>query len=168
MNYKGIFGLALMILGLFLFLNNGDSFSTGDVFSTFWPTLFVFPVSLFLHWLYFGMIGPKGVGLVVPAGVLTVVAIVCQIATLFDNWSVMWPGFLLAPALGLLELYIFGGRNKFLLIPVTVLTSVSIVFFASFSLQSIFNSLTGQPVIAIVMILIGALALISGGRKAER
>ncbi|MFD2614275.1 hypothetical protein [Paenibacillus gansuensis] len=167
MNPRSLFGIVLMLVGVFLFVNNGAEFGTGDVFAYFWPSIFVLPLAFFFHWLYFGVTGRKGVGLLVPGGILLTVGVVCQISMLFDNWEYTWPGFILAPAVGLLELYWFGGRNKYLLIPINILGAVSLVFFGIFSISTVINQLTGQPFIAILMILVGGLALIGGGRKQE-
>lgn len=151
----------MLLLGIILLLNQGNTFGPGKIFTYFWPTLFVFPLGLFFHWLYFGMTGRKGVGLLIPGGVLLTTAIVCQIAMLFDSWVYMWPGFIAAPAVGLLEFYWFGNRNKWLLIPINILTVLSLLFFAVFSLGSLFNTfLAGQPFFAIILIIGGAVLLL--------
>ncbi len=87
--------------------------------------------------------------------------VVCQIAMLFNNWVYMWPGFILAVAVGLFEFYWFGNRNKWLLIPINILTVLSLLFFAVFSIGSIYNNfILSQPIIAIVFILAGAIMLL--------
>ncbi|MBD2868179.1 hypothetical protein [Paenibacillus arenilitoris] len=161
MNIRTISGLVLLLLGAVLFLNQGETFGPGEIFAYFWPSLFVIPLALFFHWLCFSMIGRKGVGLLIPGGILFTAGIVCQIAMLFGNWAYMWPGFILAPAVGLFEFYWFGGRNKWLLIPINILTVLSLLFFAVFSLGSLYNSVVlSQPIFAIVFILAGAVMLL--------
>ncbi|MCP1423523.1 MULTISPECIES: hypothetical protein [Paenibacillus] len=160
---RTILAPVLILLGVYLILNQGGSLGPGTIFATFWPTLFVIPLGLFFHWLYFSMIG-RGVGLLVPGGLLLTVGIVCQIAMLFNNWSTMWPGFILAVAVGLFELYWFGGRNKWLLIPINILTVISLLFFAVMSIGSMLSSLSFiQPFVAIVLIMGGAWIMV--GRK---
>ncbi|PQP84442.1 hypothetical protein C0Q44_07730 [Paenibacillus sp. PCH8] len=160
---RTILAPVLILLGVYLILNQGGSLGPGKIFATFWPTLFVIPLGLFFHWLYFSMIG-RGVGLLVPGGLLLTVGIVCQIAMLFNNWSTMWPGFILAVAVGLFELYWFGGRNKWLLIPINILTVISLLFFAVMSIGTMLNSMTYiQPFVAIVLIMGGAWIIV--GRK---
>lgn len=160
MNIKTIGGSLLLLLGIVLLLNQGESFGPGTIFAYFWPTLFVFPVGLFFHWLYFGMTGRKGVGLLIPGGVLLTVALVCQTAMLFDSWEYMWPGFILAPAVGLFEFYWFGNRNKWLLIPINILTVLSLLFFAVFSLGSVMSHLLSKsPYFAIILIIAGGAIL---------
>lgn len=160
---RTILAPVLILLGVYLILNQGGSLGPGTIFATFWPTLFVIPLGLFFHWLYFSMIG-RGVGLLVPGGLLLTVGIVCQIAMLFNNWGTMWPGFILAVAVGLFELYWFGGRNKWLLIPINILTVISLLFFAVMSIGTMLSSLSFiQPFVAIVLIMGGAWIMV--GRK---
>ncbi|MDN8591077.1 hypothetical protein B2I21_15125 [Chryseobacterium mucoviscidosis] len=160
---RTILAPVLILLGVYLILNQGGSLGPGTIFATFWPTLFVIPLGLFFHWLYFSMIG-RGIGLLVPGGILLTAGVVSQIAMLFGNWSTMWPGFILAVAVGLFELYWFGGRNKWLLIPINILTVISLLFFSVMSIGTMLNSLTFvQPFVAIVLIMGGAWIIV--GRK---
>lgn len=165
MNAKTILGAALLLLGVFVFWNRGATYDVGDIFALFWASIFIIPLGLFFHWLYFGPLQGKGVGVLVPGGMLLTVGVVCQISMLYDLWHVMWPGFILAPAVGLFELYWFGGRNKWLLIPINILTVISLIFFAIFSLSSLLSFLAGRPYIGIVLVIVGAVLLIS--RKSE-
>lgn len=159
-NRKTLLGPLFILLGVFLFVKGGKDFDVGTIFAYFWPTLFVIPVGVFFHWLYFSMLQRRGVGVLVPGGVLLTAGIVCQIAMLFDLWDVMWPGFILAAAVGLFELYWFGGRNKWLWIPINVLTFLSLLFFAIFSVGKLIGSLFhGQPVFALALIVVGCLIL---------
>ncbi|MCQ6561451.1 hypothetical protein [Paenibacillus mendelii] len=167
MNPRTIFGPLLILLGAYLLFSNGpESYGPGTIFGYFWPTLFVIPLGLFFHWLYFFMTNRRGVGLLVPGGVLLTAGLVCQVSMLFDSWGYTWPGFILAAAVGLFELYWFGGRNRWLLIPINILTVLSLLFFAVFSVGSLLNHLTlGRPFLAGAVILIGALMIIM--RKKE-
>ncbi|MFD0869281.1 Uncharacterised protein [Chlamydia abortus] len=161
MNAKTILGAVLLLLGAFLFLNQGETFGVGTIFALFWPSMFIIPLGLFFHWMYFSLTNRQGVGLLVPGGVLLTVGVVCQISMLFDSWGYMWPGFILAPAVGLFELYWFGGRNKWLLIPINILTVLSLLFFAVFSIGSMLTHLSsGWPIFPILMILVGAFMLV--------
>ncbi len=167
MKIKSIAGALLLMLGIVLLLNQGETFGPGKIFAYFWPSLFVMPLGLFFHWLYFGMTGRRGSGLLIPGGTLLAAGIVSQIAMLFDNWIYMWPGYILAPAVGLLEFYWFGNRNKWLLIPINIMTVLSLLFFAVFSFGSLFNSvLSTQPYFAILLI-VGGAAILLLRRKAE-
>jgi hypothetical protein len=160
-----IFGAVLMFLGVYLFLNQGDTFEPGSIFAYFWPSLFVIPMGLFFHWLYFYMLGRKGVGVLIPGGILFISGVVCQIAMLFGSWSYMWPGFIMAVAVGLFEFYWFSGRNKWLLIPINILVVLSILFFLVFSTGALLNHMTGQPILAIAILLAGAFMLLGPKRR---
>ncbi|GJM84097.1 hypothetical protein HMSSN139_65930 [Paenibacillus sp. HMSSN-139] len=64
------------------------------------------------------------------------------------------------------EFYWFGNRNKYLLIPINILTVLSLLFFAVFSLGSLYNRLIfGQPVLAIALIAIGAGVMIAPKKR---
>lgn len=166
MNQKSLFGIGLIALGILLFTTREHTLSTGSLFGYFWPSLFVMPLGIFFHWLYFGMTGRRGTGLLIPGGILLVAGIFFQLSMLFDLWGVLWPGFLLAVSAGLFEFYWFGGRNRWLLIPINILFVLSLLFFALFSVGALWNGLFGSsPILAIVLIAAGALLFLSGGRK---
>ena len=94
--------------------------------------------------------------MLIPGGILITVGAVCQVSMLFGNWSVTWPGFIFAVVVGLFEFYWFGSRNKWLLIPINILSVLSILFFTIFTLGSLFNTLIlGQPILAVLLILVG-------------
>lgn len=153
-------GPILILLGIFMLVKGEVHWTTGSTFEYFWPTLFVLPFGVFFHWLYFSILQRRGIGLLVPGGVLLTVAFVCQIAMLFNNWDVMWPGFLLAPAAGLFELYWFGNRNKWLLIPINILTVLAALFFAIFSIGTLIGTLLGgQPIFAAILLIVGCVLM---------
>lgn len=166
MNKKTLAGAVLLVLGVTMLFYDGDSFSPGSLIGMYWPSMFILPLGLFFHWLYFTMTAPKAPGILVPGGVLMTAGIVCQISMLFDSWGYMWPGFILAPAVGLLELYWFGGRNKYLLIPISILTVLACVFFFVFTLGTLLGKLMlGGPAIAAALILIGAVLLFMPAKR---
>ncbi|WP_189018904.1 hypothetical protein [Paenibacillus marchantiophytorum] len=166
MNRSAFLGPILILLGIFMFLKGENTFSTGTIFEYFWPTLFVIPVGIFFHWMYFFILQRKGVGMLVPGGIILTAGVVCQLSALFDIWHLTWPGFMLAVAVGLFELYWFGGRNKWLLIPINILTVMSLLFFAIFSIGTLFGTLFhNQSIIAIVLIIAGGLMMIMRNRQ---
>lgn len=137
-------------------LQNGEMrlSDPGDVFGYFWPAIFVIPLGILFHVMYFGMTRGRAPGLLIPGGILCMAGVVCQISMLFDAWSWMWPGFPLAVAFGLFEFYLFGGRNKWLLVPVYILGSMSVIFFLLFSIGTVIGAAGGSSLAA--MLLIGA------------
>jgi len=159
-NRSAFLGPILILLGVFMLLKGQPVFHTGSIFAYFWPSLFVLPLGVFFHWLYFFILQRRGAGVLVPGGILFTAGIVCQLSMLFNSWHLLWPGFILSVAVGLFELYWFGGRNKWLLIPINILAALSVVFFAVFSVGYLLGSLFGgQPVLAILLIAVGALVL---------
>ena len=160
MKIKTIAGPALILIGVLLLLNPGQSFGVGTIFTYFWPSLFMIPLGLVFHYVYFTSSDRNLIGLLVPGGVLDTPGIVCQIAMLFAGRFYLWPGFIMAAAVGLFELYWFGTRNRYLLIPILILTGLSLMFFFVFSLGSLLSlSIYGQPAMAVALIVIGALVL---------
>lgn len=130
-----IVGLVLILIGIaFLLRNFGifeiyfDIFDIGFLFSRFWPMFLIIP-GLIFHYSFFTA-KTQDAGLLVPGGILLVMGLTCQISMIFSAWSYMWPGFILAVAVGLFELYLFGAKEKGLLIPVFILGGLSLIFFA--------------------------------------
>ncbi|GIP44512.1 hypothetical protein J45TS6_29710 [Paenibacillus sp. J45TS6] len=149
----------LILIGIFLLMNSGKDIGTGSIFAYFWPTFFLIPLGVFFHWMYFSLIG-RGIGLLVPGGILLTAGLTCQIAIVTDSWITMWPGFILAPAVGLFELYWFGTRNKYLLIPINILAVLSFIFFIAFSIGSMLSQFSIiQPILALLLIVAGAYVL---------
>ncbi len=161
-----IIGLVLIILGvLFLLSNFGifqiyfDIFDIGFLFSNFWPLFLIIPGAIF-HYSYFTAKTPDA-GLLVPGGILLVAGFTCQISMLFDLWAYMWPGFMLAVAVGLFELYLFGTREKGLLIPVFILGGLSLIFF-TFSLGS---SWILRTYLIPVILILGGILIVARNRR---
>ncbi|MCQ4088010.1 hypothetical protein [Saccharibacillus sp. JS10] len=168
MSKKAILGPLLILLGVYLLFAQGTGLHAGAIFAYFWATIFILPLGFFFHWMYFSMTNGRAPGLLIPGGVLVTVAIVCQVSMLFNSWDVMWPGFILAPAIGLFEFYCFSGRNRWLLIPITILTVLSFLFFAVFSLEALFtHTFLDQPLLVFVLIGLGTLLLLPRRKKAK-
>lgn len=127
-NGKFGLGIALICIGVLLTLSTfGIIPSLNFVIARFWPMIFIF-ISLFFHAGYYS--NRKNVGLLVPGGIFLTFGIIFQTAELWNIYDVMWPGVFLAPAVGLFELYYFGNREKGLLIPVGILSFISLFFFS--------------------------------------
>jgi hypothetical protein len=160
---KKLIGPILVLVGLMMLFGAWGG-GPGAVIGRLWPVLFVLPVGILFHAAF--VLGWRMPGLLVPGGVLVTVAIVSQIATLFDAWHVMWPGFILAPAVGLAELYLFGGRHPALLIPVAILACVSLSFFLVM-LAGRLPALpaAAKPAVAVAIIAAGAWLLAGKKRR---
>jgi len=160
-NY-GMIAIAAGIVWLLIQAQATDGRSYAEpsnIFAYFWPTLFVLPIGIFFHVAYLYKRTRQSAGMLIPGGILVVSGLTCQAGMLFDAWGSVWPGFLLAAAFGLLEFYIFGYRLFWLLLPVFVLGSCAVLFFALLSLGAIatFNGLQGLTASLIVL---GGLLLI--------
>ncbi|WJH35834.1 hypothetical protein MJA45_26605 [Paenibacillus aurantius] len=171
LNKNSGFGILFLLLGAVLlstkfgFLEGFSLLDSGTIISLFWASIFILPLGIGFHLLYF-LTGRKYPGLFIPGGILLVVAAVCQLSTLFDAWGTLWPGFPMAVAFGLLEFYLFGGRNKYILIPVFILGSISVIFFSIFSVGTLFQLHIGRVNAAILFLFIGAILLLD--RKPRR
>ncbi|MDP4093980.1 MAG: hypothetical protein Q8920_11540 [Bacillota bacterium] len=170
MNKKSniIFGAIFIVLGLFflfssLHILDYSIFNIGYILGTFWATIFLIIPAIAMHSIYFSG-KSKGPGVLMPAGMFLAIGVVCQLSMLFNIWGVLWPGFIMSVAFGLFELYVFGGRQKALLIPVGILGGTSLVFFGVFSLREIFAPDIRHLFLPVVIILFGALILF-GGKK---
>lgn len=117
-----------------IFLTLGATFFIGEMFSSYnliWPAFIASPaVGLMLLYLF----GDRSPGLLVPIGILLTIAATCFFSELLNLWGVLWPGFIMAPAVGLFLLYIAGNREPGLLIPIFILAGISIIFFSIFTL----------------------------------
>jgi hypothetical protein len=129
-------------------------FDFGYIAANFWPVLFLLIPGLAMHSIYFSG-KSRDAGILVPGGILLVLGVTFQIFITFNIWQIVAPGAILSVAFGLFELYAFGNRNKGLLIPVTILSTVAIVLFSSFTLGTLFISMFRQFFIPAVLILIG-------------
>ncbi|MFZ5353175.1 MAG: LiaI-LiaF-like domain-containing protein [Bacillota bacterium] len=123
-NSNIVIGAILIALGaLFLLTNLGYvSFSWDYI----WPLAMLVP-GLYMHFAFFTGID-KNPGILVPAGILTTYGGLFYINVLF-GWHMMthlWPLFILGVAVGLFELYLFGNRDKGLLIPVGILGAIGL------------------------------------------
>jgi len=128
-------GLVLILIGVIYMLKNFgifeiyfDIFDVGFILSRFWPLFIIIPGLIFHYSFFTGK--TSDAGLLVPGGILLVIGLTCQLSMLFDLWGYLWPGFILAVAVGLFELYIFGTREKGLLIPIFILGGLAVIFFA--------------------------------------
>jgi hypothetical protein len=115
----------LLTVGVTLLL--GETFS----FNWVWPGFVAAPaVGLLLLYVF----GERSPGLLVPIGIILTVAGIFLFSEVFNAWDISWPGFILAPAVGLFLLYAAGDHEPGLLIPIFILTGISVLFFSIFCL----------------------------------
>jgi len=120
-----IFGFLLLFIGVLLILANFGVIKI--VWENLWPLCLLIPGIVF-ELSYF--IYRKDAGLLVPGGILITYGLLFLVNVIY-GWRLMedlWPIFPLGVGIGLLQLYIFGGREKGLLIPVGILGAISLFF----------------------------------------
>jgi hypothetical protein len=156
-----VWGVLLVVFGGILLVMTLLQVSIWDVLDEFWPVIFLLGSAAFHVGALTG--GKKAVGLVVPGGIFLMLFVIFQLSMSFDWWGSTWPLYILAPALGLFELYLFGERDSDLLIPVGILTGVSVVFLMVFSFHT--GPILVKYIVPALIILLGVLILVSGGKK---
>lgn len=127
--------------------------------SNLWPLFLLIPVAILIDRF---LAAPKQAsGVLVPIGVLGYLSVFFLWLN-FTSWAhtaTAWPHFLLAPAFGLFLLYL-ATRNTHLLAPITVLTSVAVVFLAGVQ-----RSRIG---IALVLIVVGLVLMLGPALRRRR
>lgn len=147
-------GLIFIVVGLlgiwghffgFKFLNPG----------VLWPLAVLIPGVLFEISFFSSKSTP---GVLVPGGILTTLGLLFffEIATNWHFSEYTWPVYILAPAIGLFQLYLFSKpRQSALLIPVGILTLVAGLSFVGMFVGDlwdlIFNNSLVWPILLIVI-----------------
>ena len=142
-----IFGFLLLFIGVLLILSNFGVIEI--VWDNLWP-LFLLITGIVFELSYF--IYRKDAGLLVPGGILITYGLLFLVNVNY-GWHLMenlWPIFPLGVAIGLLQLYLFGVREKGLLIPIGILGIVSLFFLINNLFFIDFRLLAG-----IVLVIIG-------------
>ena len=122
---NSIFGLLLLFIGAMLILSNFGVIEI--VWDNLWPLFLLIPGIVF-ELSYFTY--RKDAGLLVPGGILITYGLLFLVNVNY-GWHLMdnlWPIFPLGVAIGLFQLYLFGEREKGLLIPVGILGAISLFF----------------------------------------
>ena len=118
-------GLILIGLGLVFLLNN---FGAVDLdWEVLWTWILI--VMGVIFWLGFIFDRSKD-GLIMPGTILLTIGIVFNISARFD-WAILdrlWPFFILAPAFGFYAMFLFGKRDRGILVPAVILTIIGTIF----------------------------------------
>ncbi len=162
MQKKGnlVLGGILIAVGAILLLARLDVLDFRKIISNYWAFLFIIIPGLLFHYGFWAW-GKKEPGLLVPGGILLVIGITLQLSYSFELWDILWPGYILAVAFGLFELYLYGSRDKGLLVAASILGGLSLIFFISFSLGGILGSGLRKIILPCILIALG-LIVISG------
>jgi len=167
-----LLGIILVAIGALFLMRNfgiaGFQFLTMRfVIARFWPVIFLVIPGLAFHFAFFSG-NRRDAGILVPGGILLVIGITLQLSASFGIWHLIWPGYILAVAVGLFELYLFGNRDKGLLVPVIILAALSLFFFASMVFRWYFGIDLRRLLVPSILIAVGLLILFkrpAGGNK---
>jgi hypothetical protein len=156
-------GLLLIIIGSVALLGKFYNFEFISWYRL-WP-LFVLLPGLAFELGYFST--GRNPGLLVPGGILTTIGLLFLFET-YTNWSLAgytWPIYPLSVAIGLFQLYLFGGREKGLLVPVFILGGVSLISLANIISRRIFSLSISGFILPVALVLLGVYILL---RKNDR
>jgi len=147
-------GLILILVGLLFLLDNFNLiyFDWGKVWT--WAMILVGVA----FWLGF-LADRRKIGLIMPGTVLLTIGVIFYLDA--NSWADMdnlWPFFMLAPAFGFYAMFLFGKRDRGLLVPATILTIIGTIFLMTTIPGLIF-------IMAILLIGIGVLIIVTSGRK---
>lgn len=152
-----VWGTVLLLLGIVLVLNQLQIIDVGS--GMIFPILLL-ALALLFH-LYYFFSGRGNEGLLVPGGILLVYGLMFLLGDLNSEqsnifYNGLWPLWILGPALGLFELYVFSRGTKGSMIPVFILTAIGGGF--------LLNTFLGVPfsvVLAIVLIGVGVSLMVN-------
>ncbi len=151
-------GLILIALGIFFLLANLDVFSIhGELVWTY--VLIFLGISFWIGYFF----DRSQVGRLMPGCVLLTLGLLFHYTSThgWDTISILWPFFLLAPAFGFYAMFIFGPRDRSLLVPAGILTILAAVFlFQNYDRDIRF-------IWPVVLIAIGVLLLYRGRRHGD-
>lgn len=144
-------GLLLITLGLIFLLRNLGWIRLD--LSSLWPLILVI-IGLTFEFSHFAGGGPAG--LLVPGGILTTYGLLFLTVEFFAFFSMqqLWPLFLLGPAVGLFQLYLFGGRERGVLIATGILSGLGFIFLTLSLLSLSFELLAPLLLIGVGLLII--------------
>lgn len=152
-NKKYIFGIALIVIGILGIVDkifNIRLFTMG----TLWPIFLLVP-GLSFEVAYFT--NRKGPGMLVPGGILTTLGLLFLFEEI-TRWQFLaytWPIYTLAVAIGLFQLYWYGGKQKALLIPICILSFFTFGAFFSMIFGNVFHWMNRSLALPIILVAIG-------------
>jgi len=160
-------GALLIVVGLLFLLARVVfdykiiSFDSGD----FWPII-VLAIGVTFELIFFRT--GKASGFLVPGGILTTIGVLFffEVATKWSFSAYTWPVYILAVAIGLFQLYLFGGKQRGLLIPVFILTSVAAIAVICIIFEVFLSAVDLGFIIPIILIAGGLLFIFR--RKTDR
>lgn len=150
-------GIILIVIGCLLLAAKLFNIQIFD-WAHFWP-LIVLMLGLSFELGYF--LSRRNPGVLVPGGILITISLLFFFET-FTNWNysdITWPIYILSVAIGLYQLYFFGGKETDVLIASSILGIIFLIS-ASFTFLNIaFPFVNSNLALPIILILIGVYIL---------
>jgi len=119
-------GLLLVLVGIAFLLANLGVFSIRT--DLIWTYLIIIIGAVF--WLSF-LFDRSRLGNLMPGSVMLTIGLLFYHASThgWNTLSYLWPFFILAPAFGFYAMFLFGARERGLLVPAGILTVIALFFF---------------------------------------
>jgi hypothetical protein len=151
-----IISLAVLVVNLSLIENE---------FSNLWPALLLLLGLIFYIIFFITKKRHNRVGLSFVATFVSVSSIPLFILTFtsFENFTYIWPGFILAIGCGLMTVYLYGERRRGTLFLAQILLAIPLLIWIFFAMRSKFG-----VVIGIVLLMIGVSFLARGLIRDEK
>lgn len=162
-NKNNFWGFFFVVIGVLLLISKVFNIQLFGM-NRLWPLLVII-LGLCFNLMYFS--GKAGPGILVPGGILTTIGILFLFETM-TNWhfsGYTWPIYPFSVAIGLSELYIFGGRKRELRIPIAVLCIISIISFSNMLFGNVFRWINKSFLAPIIIIIIGLVFIFGKGNK---
>lgn len=161
MKTKNIFwGAIFILIGITILANRILDTNFFNI-STMWPVIILL-IGILFEVDYF--INRNNAGILVPGGILTIIGLLYLFET-FTNWSYSsytYPIYALSVAIGLLQLYIFGGKKRGVLVATIILFLITAINFLSVIYNSLFYWIKLNLVVPLIFIIIGLYILLRG------
>lgn len=142
-----VWGVILLLVGILVLLSE---LRIVEISRALYAPILMIALAVVFHLYYFLTRGGSE-GLLVPGGILLTYGILFLLDALnMSSVHDLWPLFILGPALGLFELYVFSRGKVGSMIPVFILTAIG----GSFLLMN-FGVASFQVVLAVLLVAIG-------------
>lgn len=162
-NRNNFWGFFFIAIGILLFLSRLMNIHLFGM-NRLWP-IFVLIPGLCFEIAYFS--SKTKPGLLVPGGILTTLGLLFLFESMTNGYFARytWPIYPLSVAIGLAQLYIFGGRNRGLIIPIGILCLVPGISFANMLFGNVYRWINTSFVVPAILILVGIAIIFGRGNK---
>ncbi len=125
---KRLHGVVLIIIGLLLLVFNLTDLRWNEA----WPVVFL---ALGCYFIVIFLADRNAYGVLMPASIFLFMGGIFLYSSLHGwyNMGTLWPFFLIGPGVGFFLMYLFGKKEKGLLIPGYILTGLGVLFLLAFA-----------------------------------